>query len=170
MKKIVWFLSAAALLVLAGCASVELPSLGGAVSQSADTAVADFRSDEILSTTSDGAMMDGQYTLAKVMTPASNATKNESEVLFVGDGSKAWVKWIVPSRKAEKADFVVGATVLYPVGWAGYTTISAAEYRSNQWKLGRVTSTDDMFKGMVEIAGESYSVKMIRMPTIKIEE
>jgi len=168
MKKIVLFLCAAAVLALVGCAG--MPSVGGIVSQGVETGVADFRSDEVLSTTIEGAMLDGQYYLAKVMTPASDATKNQSQVLFVGDGSKAWVQWVIPSRKAVKADFAVGAVVLYPAGWAGYTTISAEEYRANQWKLGRVTSTDELFKDMVEIAGESYSWKMIRVPTVKVEE
>jgi hypothetical protein len=168
MKKIAVLLCAGALLALAGCAG--MPSVGGIVPQSMQTAVADFRSDEVLSTTIEGPMMDGQYYIAKVLTPASDATKNQSQVLFVGDGSKAWVQWIIPSRKAEKADFAVGAVVLYPSGWAGYTTISAEEYRANQWRLGRVTSIDEMFKDLVEVAGESYSWKMLRVPTVKVEE
>ena len=115
-------------------------------------------------------MIRSFYDLAKILTPASDKTKQQSEVLFVKDGSKAWVKWVIPSRKAEKADFVVGAVLLYPHGWAGYDKISPEEYRTNRWLMGRVTSVDDMFKNMVEISGESYGINLIRVPTVKVEE
>jgi hypothetical protein len=165
-----FFLLAAVALACAGCASMEVPSLGGAVAQNVGTAVVDFHSDEVLASTGDDSMFQSFYMLAKIMTPASNATKNQAQVLFVNDGSKQWVKWTMTSRKAETADFVVGAVLLYPTGWSGYDKITASEYRSNQWKLGRVTSTDDMFKNIVEIAGEPYAIKLIRVPLVKVEE
>jgi hypothetical protein len=170
MKKLVLFLCAGAMLALAGCAGVPLPDLGSAVSRNVDTVAADFSSDEILSAAGEGSMMEGRYHLAKVITPASSATKNQSQVLLVSDGSKSWVDWIIPSRKAEKADFTIGAVLFYPEGWAGFPNISGAEYRANNWRLGRVTSTDDLFKNIVEIAGESYAVKMIRKPTVAVTD
>jgi hypothetical protein len=38
------------------------------------------------------------------------------------------------------------------------------------WKLGRVTSTDDLFKNVVEVAGSPYSIKYIRAATVKVED
>jgi hypothetical protein len=170
MKKMFFLLCAVSLLGLAGCASMGIPSLGGAVSQGAETAVADFHSDEILSSTGDATLQQSDYYIAKVLTAPSDATKNQTQVLFVGDGSKAWVKWTLPSRKAEKADFAVGSFVLYPAGWSGYDQVSAADYRGNVWRLGRVTSTDDLFKNVVEVAGSPYAIKYVRAATVKVEE
>jgi hypothetical protein len=170
MKKLLFLLCAASLLGLAGCASVDIPSLGGVVSQGADTPVADFHSDEVLSSTGDATLQQSDYYIAKVMTPASDATKNQAQVLFVNDGSKSWVKWTLPSRKAAKADFAVGSLVLYPAGWSGSDQIAAADYRGNVWRLGRVTSVDELFKNVVEIAGSPYAVSNLRAATIKVEE
>ncbi len=169
MKKVI-ILAAAAALGLAGCMSVPIPSVDGTVQRSVETSAADFKSDEVLASTGDASRMESVYALAKVVTAASATTRDEAQVLFLADGSKQWVKWTLTSRKAAKADFVVGAPVLYPRGWSGYDTISVEEYRANQWALGRVTSTDELFKDVVEVSGEPYAVKMLRVPLVNVEE
>jgi len=56
------------------------------------------------------------FYVAKVLQPASSATKNQAQVVFVHDGSKSWVNFVVNSRKVTKGDLVVGATVFYLTG------------------------------------------------------
>jgi len=132
--------------------------------------VADFKPDEVLATGETGTMMECGYAVAKVLTPASNATKNQSEVLYMRNGSKEWSKWVLSSRKAEKGDFKVGAVLLFPAGWQGYDNLSGDDYRNTDWRLGRVTATDDLFKNRVSIAGESFNIAYVRTPTTKIQD
>jgi hypothetical protein len=177
---------AAAILGLAGCGTLR-DAVGGAISQGISQGIrteaapkenpkadvtpeVEFKADEILSTTDEGKMMDNRYWLARVLTPASSATKNQSEVLFVGDGSKAWSPWIITSRKSVKEDFKVGAILLVPGGWDDHDNVSGESYRRADWYLRRVTSTDDLFKNRVSVGGYSFNVAYLRTPTVKIQE
>jgi hypothetical protein len=142
---------------------------GGAAAAAAAPATADFQSGEILASADSGKMIDARYDTAKVLTPASPATKNQAEVVFVDGGKKSWVNYVVNSRKATKADFTVGATIFYLAGWANHDEISADSYRKSGWHLGNVTSTEELFKNRVEISGESYAIAYLRVPTDPIQ-
>ncbi len=172
----------ASALVLASCASVAqgavsgaLGSLtgglgggapsGGVAATGSATAVVDFQSGEILASPDARPMMDSGFYVAKVLTPASPATKNQAEVVFIADGKKVWVNHVVGSRKATKADITVGATLFFLPGWADHDRIPADEYRKDYWELGNVTSVEYLYKNQVEIAGNLYYLDYLRVPT-----
>jgi len=104
-----------ALGAVTGGAAPGVASSGAAVA-GANTTVADFQSGEIVASADSGQEMDAAFYVAKVLQPASSATKNQAQVVFVHDGSKSWVNFVVNSRKVTKGDLVVGATVFYLTG------------------------------------------------------
>lgn len=170
----------AALIALSSCGSMADAIVGGITGGGgvagggtavAEKEMADLKSDEILAGGEGGQnMMDVRYYVGKVMTAASAQTKNQAEVLFVNDGSKNWVEYTIPSHKASKDELQVGMIVLFPTGWSGYKEMDADNYRKNGWDLGRITSTDEMFKDLVEVAGDKYGWKIVRVPDIPIKE
>lgn len=172
------FVVLVAALVLASCSSLADAVLrgssgaltgGGSSVASAAPAVVDFQSGEVLCSTGT-VMMEGDYALAKVLKPASPSTKNQAEVVFINDGRKSWVNFVVNSRKATKADFTIGATVFYLAGWQSWDDgITSDNYRKEAWYLANVTSTEELFKNRVEVGGVSYNIKYIRVPTDSIE-
>lgn len=114
--------------------------------------------------------MDASFRVAKVLQPASPATKNQAQVVFIDDGSKSWVNYVVNSRKASKADMVVGTTMFYLSGWQRHDKISADSYRKDNWALGTITSVQDLYKNYVEISGNSFNIDFLRVPTDPIQQ
>lgn len=179
MKRFTLILTAVAAILAASCASSSLPGValglaapalsGGAGAVASSAATMDFKKDEVLCLYGDDDPVNGQYHLARVLTPASPATKNQAEVVYVEDGKKAWSARVLSSRKAEKMDFEIGSTVLYPSGWSGYEKMDQDQYRFTTWNIGRVTNNDELFKGMVEVGGQKYGVKILRVATVAIE-
>ncbi len=179
MKKFLFVAAAAAVaLIVAGCSSLPVDAVGLMNAGSAVTAVAqqaegkDFKSGEVLC--ADGTKNDPTdmfYKVSKVLTPASAATKNQAEVLFVTNGNKAWSTYVVPSHKAAKAELAVGKLVFHLRGWQGYEekSVSAEDYRQSDWVLGTVTSLDEMFKNFVEIDGDKYDWRLVRIAEIPLE-
>lgn len=139
-----------------------------AASGSAAVAV-DFQSGEILCSEDSRPMMDSSFWVAKVLTPASAATKNQAEVVFVSDGKKMWVNHVVASRKAVKADFQIGAPVFFLAGWSNHDKIGADSYRKDRWDLGTITSVEYLYKNQVEISGDLYTIDFLRVPTDPIK-
>ncbi len=181
MKKFYMAVAAAAVLAaLAGCSSLpvdagslmSVASAGSTVSAVAQKAESkDFKSGEVLcSDGTDNDPTDMHYYVAKVMTPATEATKGQAEVLFVSDGKKQWASFVVPSHKAGKAELTVGKQVFRLNGWSGHEEkdVSAEHYRQSSWKLGTVTSTDEMFKNFVEIDGDKYDWRLVRVPDLPL--
>jgi len=172
------FVVLVAALVLASCSSLADAVLrgssgaltgGGSSGASAAPAVVDFQSGEVLCSTGT-VMMEGDYALAKVLKPASPSTKNQAEVVFINDGRKSWVNFVVNSRKATKADFTIGATVFYLAGWQSWDDgITSDNYRKEAWYLANVTSTEELFKNRVEVGGVSYNIQYLRVPTDPIK-
>lgn len=180
MKKLI-VLALVAAFALASCdtlTSAVAGVVGGAVSGAVTGDVAsgtssavtpmDFKAGELLCSTDSGSMIGAHFYLAKVLTPASAASKDQAEVLWL-DGSKAWVNFVVESRKATKDDLAIGAAILYPAGWAGHESMDQDNYRKTGWYLGRVTDNSDLFKNMVEIDGDKYYVNVLRVPTSPVK-
>lgn len=181
MKKYIYLVLALGLvLIAASCSSMAqgalsgalgavVPGSGGVPSGGAATASAaapvEFQSGEILASADSRSMFDSAFRLAKILTPASAATKNQAEALWVSDGKKQWVNYVIGSRKATKADFVVGAPVFYLRGWADHEKIPADDYRKAGWGLGNVTSVELLYKNQVEIDGDPYYIEYLRVPT-----
>ncbi|MDA8427383.1 MAG: hypothetical protein M0Z80_14750 [Treponema sp.] len=171
----------AAAFVLASCSSMASGAVSGALGAvtggaasggpvaGAAGAVVEFQSGEVLASTSTRSEMDASFRVAKVIQPATVATKNQAEVVFIEGGSKSWVNYVVNSRKATKADMVVGATMFYLSGWQNHDQISADAYRKDNWSLGTITSVQDLYKNYVEISGNSFKIDYLRVPTDPIQ-
>lgn len=178
MKKYVYLVLALGLvLIAASCSSMAQGALsgalgavvpgggGGSAAVASAAAPVEFQSGEILASADSRSMFDSGFRLAKILTPASAATKNQAEALWVSDGKKQWVNYVIGSRKATKADFVIGAPIFYLNGWANHDKISADDYRKDGWALGNITSIELLYKNQVEIDGQPYYIEYLRVPT-----
>jgi hypothetical protein len=129
----------------------------------------DFKSGEVLCSTHEcDTITDCSFKAAKILTKPSAATQNQAEVLFT-DGKQKWVQYVVPSHKPSEVELQVGKWVLYMPYESHHEKVDVDNYRKTTWKLGRITSTDELFKDMVEIKGDLRYVKWIRVPDEPIE-
>jgi hypothetical protein len=144
--------------------SLSAPSLGGIAAGAASGSV-DFKTDEVLVSAGESPdPVSESYHLAKITTAPTPASKNQAEVVYIADGRKEWIKRIVPSHKAAKAELTVGRAVFILAGWQDHKEIDSDTYRKNRWSLARVTSVDEMFKDLVEAGGSKYYWQYIRIP------
>ncbi|GAB1483332.1 hypothetical protein MASR2M78_21480 [Treponema sp.] len=177
MKSIRAFLASAFVaFMLVSCAGLSVPgvsmnlpgpSLASAVGSAAGPV--DFKSNEVLALYRDTDPVTGVYYVARVLTPASPATKNQAEVIFVEDGQKAWSARVLPSRKADKSDSTIGNIMMYPRGWQGHDKMDSDNYRKTSWAIGHVTNNDELFKNWLEVDGEKFAVSLLRVPTMPVE-
>ncbi|MDY6934664.1 MAG: hypothetical protein SVZ03_10650 [Spirochaetota bacterium] len=129
----------------------------------------DFKRGEVLcGWYEDSSLMNNSYYAAKILTPATPATKNQAEVLFV-KGEKKWIKTVLPSHKAQKSELGLNKIVLFH-GYGYRKDMKQDLYRKGSWRLGRITSTDELFKGIVEIKGKKYNIKWIRVTNQPLHE
>lgn len=136
-------------------------AVAGEASQGGDI---DFRKDELLcSVSGDRPREEARYKPAKIMTPPSQATRNQAEVLYP-DGTKEWTYIVLPSHKAAESELAVGGEVLYMYYAGDDEEMSQDKYRTNEWQYGTITSTDELFKGVVEVGGRPMFVRWIRIP------
>jgi hypothetical protein len=157
-----------------GGVSGVIGAVGGAASSgggatAAASAVVEFQSGEVLTSYDTRPMAESTYYVGKILKSASPDTKNQAQAILIGDGKKYWVNYVVNSRKATKADFTVGASVFVLSGWANHDNISGDTYRKDGWVIGNVTSTEELFKGNVEVDGQEFSIKYVRVPTDPIK-
>ncbi len=178
MKKYLITAIIAGLAVLSGCSSIpglptDLISAGQSIQATAQVAEAiDFKSGEVLASDGTGNDVTGMtYYVGKVLTPASDATKKQAEVLFVGSGAKAWASFVIPSHKAQKTELTVGRLVFVLSNYRDSEAkdVDLKEYRQSRWDLGRITSLDEMFKNRVEIDGIKYHPGLVRIADIALE-
>jgi len=161
-------------LMMAACSSVPIPGVSVALSApnlasgtgpvASSIGEVDFKKEEVLCLYEQGDPLTGVYYVGRILTPASPATKNQAEVIYVEDGKKGWSSKIVPSHKADKQDFDIGKLVFYPSGWANHEKMSQDDYRFANWKAGHVTNNDELFKGLIEVDGDKYYAKYLRIP------
>lgn len=151
--------------------SDSLPSSnnGNDATENLTSGSVDFKSGEVLCNSNGSAdLMEGTYYLAKVLKAPTAATKNQAQVIYVNGGKTDWTNSVLTSRKATNADMEVGKVVFYFQN-AIYGDCDQNTYRQAAWYLGRITNTDEMFKGLVEINGEKMFAKWIRVPDKTIE-
>jgi hypothetical protein len=123
----------------------------------------DFRKDEVLcSVSGNEAQEKARYLPAVILTAPTAATGNQAEVMYP-DGKKDWTYIVLPSRKANDADLLIGESVLYMYHQSDDEDMTQEKYRNNSWIFGTVTSTDEMFKGVVEVDGRPMLVKWVRI-------
>jgi len=180
MRKVFIMLTAflALLFIFSGCETMDTVLKGAdVVGDIADKAPAkgstvggiDFKKGEVLCSWHENEnLLDNRYYVAKIMTAASAATKNQAEVLFIESGEKKWSHFVIPSHKAGKNEMKLGA-VVFRHDWANNEDIGAENYRKCRWYFGRISSIDELFKGKVEVAGDSVFVKWLRVPDKPVE-
>ncbi len=137
--------------------SIPTDSVASAVSGGVD-----FKNGEVLCAYNNTSMTKSNYRAGKILTPASPATKNQAKILFL-DGKEIWTSYVIPSHKASKTEMQLSKYVLYTV-YSANEDISEDNYRKSTWYLGKITSTDELFKDMVEVKGRKYYVKWLRIP------
>jgi hypothetical protein len=159
-----------AVLALSACSTVSSMVPGVSVSSpvsvkpaAALAGAVDLRDGEVLCAAGTDAYRE-DFHAARIVTQPSAATKNQAEAVFLHDGKKEWVNFIVPSRRAAKQDLAVGKVVFMPHYYQERKEIDADEYRKTVWTLGRVTSIDEMFKDLVEVNGNKFYWNLIRIP------
>jgi len=173
MKRILAAVSLVGLaLALISCAEVKKMDIAGITSKIPTGTViggGGFLKDEVLCATHESrGLLDNTYYVAKVVTPATVGTKNQAEVILVHNGKQMWTKYVIPSHTASKEEIKLGM-IVFRHTWASSDDISADSYRKQYWALGRVSSTDELFKGVVEVQGDKSLVKWLRIPDQPIE-
>lgn len=169
----------ACLLLISGCETMDSVVEGAnAVKGATDRAVAaqptraggvNLRSDEMLcSYTDNDPVTENSFKAAKILTPASSSTQNQAEALFA-DGDKMWTRHALATHKPSEAELRVGEMVLYMPHYSDDEEVSVEVYRDTRWVFGRITSTEALFKEMVEVNGEELYVKWIRVPDEGVE-
>ena len=173
MKKIV--LPILTMLLAIGCSTIEdlvggvsQGAVGGAMSGGAMSGAIDFKADEILAAENESNLVDNIFYAAKVLTSASASTKNQSEVLFVGSGKKQWSIATIPSHKASKDELTLDRVVFYS-DFSTYEELTEDRYRKRAWRLGRISSVDELFKDVLEVNGTKMFVKWMRIPEASVE-
>jgi hypothetical protein len=182
MKKVSLMIVALAVVSMISCRSLKNMDYANIASQinsntsgASDSVVSnavsgpvDFKSGEVLCSHGDGSMTEVNYYAARVLTKPSAATKNQAKVVFL-DGTTQWINYIITSHKATKAEFAVGKWA-FRSDVAGWDNVDQDHYRKARYYLGRITSTDELFKNVVEIDGHKCFVNWVRIPNIAIEE
>jgi hypothetical protein len=108
-----------------------------------------------------GAVKGGGDGSSAVAAGAATTEFQSGEVLVSNETGKI--------LQAASADTKNQAPVFVLCGWGGHDEISADAYRKDSWVLGNVTSTEELFKGNVEVSGEEYCTKYVRVPTDPIK-
>jgi hypothetical protein len=155
-------------------ATVSNGSSGGGtvekvVSSGPSSSAIEFQSGEVLCSSDDRSVMETNYYVAKVLTQASAATKDQAEVVFVSDGKKMWVNHVIPSRKATKNDFAVGNTVFFSPWYIDSEKLSSEDYRKSLWELGTITSVEELYKNRVEVNGNPANIEFLRVSEVPIQ-
>lgn len=106
--------------------------------------------------------------IAKMLQPASDATKGEAQFMDSHKGTEFWTRTYWKTRPATPEDLKLGATVIYWGRYAKdrvyYAPRNEKEARNVAWKLNKITDVSDLFKGEVTVAGnKKISVDSIRV-------
>ncbi|SKA23925.1 hypothetical protein SAMN02745119_03297 [Trichlorobacter thiogenes] len=115
-----------------------------------------------------GASADVQ--IAKMVTPASDASKGEAQFMDSYKGSEFWTRNFWKTRPATPEDLKIGTAVIY---WGRYAKNhvyfaprNEKEARNVSWRLAKITDTSDLFKGEVTVAGN----KRVAVDSIRVME
>ena len=106
--------------------------------------------------------------IARMLQPASDATKGEAQFMDSHKGTEFWTRTFWKTRPATQEDLKLGATVTYWGRYAKdrvyYAPRNEKEARNVPWKLNKITDVSDLFKGEVTVAGnKKVSVDSIRI-------
>ncbi len=158
IKKILYLLLAGVLLTFAGCAGVDTVETSETVEtkkSEAEPESTDYLGEGIVLAAfyaEDGGFSETRYYPAEVLTPGSEDTNGEYQVIsMVGDfdvaeGSEHWTDDVIlESHPAEKDELETGEIVLFT---KRDVKEGLAEAR---WEKGIIASTDELYKGVVTV-------------------
>jgi hypothetical protein len=155
-------------IILMGCTTIE-ETIAAVTPKEAY----ELKKDEVLCAfTAEPHILQNQYSSAKIMTPPTPQTKNETEVLW-HNGVKSWTKHVLPTHKARKEELKVGGLVMFiahKYSGSDAPEITLEEYRYNPWAFGRITDLSELYKGIVEINGYRMFFRWLRMPDVPVKE
>ena len=121
----------------------------------------DLRGKEVLcAVTNEPKLSDNVFAAATVKTSASEKTGNQAQVVFY-NGFTGYTSLVLPTHRAGAEELQIGDTVLFNEMF--YQPITESRYRFSRWYVGRVTSTQQAFKGIVEVNGVDVSIAWIRV-------
>ncbi|MEA1911239.1 MAG: hypothetical protein U9N32_06125 [Spirochaetota bacterium] len=165
MKRIKFFITPLVLVILmvTGCASI----LDAVLSDTQTSPVVKQSSDPL-----DGYVFayienyPGGYHVATLIKPASSSTKNEAEILDLGEGgSKKWAK-VFTSHPADKEELTPGEVVL--VQGTGFSNPDKDELLATIWDAYYITDISDLFKGEIKAGNKTVPIKHLRIPDTEI--
>jgi hypothetical protein len=172
-KTAIIFLALALLVLATACETMDSVMEGAdtvkgvtdrAGSVSAKAGAVDFKAGEQLCAYTDrDSAVDNNFRAAKILTEPSDGTQNQAEVLFT-NGDRKWTRFVLRTHKPSKSELTVGTLVLYMPYYSDDEDVRVEAYRDSDWRFGTVTSTDDLFKDMVEVDGDPAYVKWLRIP------
>lgn len=163
-KRILTLILAAAVFVLfSGCASL-LEALFKETVSSPPVAVSSDPLDGYVFAYVDG--LAGGYHVAKILQPASAATRNQAEVMdLASGGGKRWAE-VFTSHPAEKSELAVGEVVLHQ--GSGFSDPDVETLRATTWTAYHVTDVSDLFKGEIMVGTITVPIKHLRIPDTDI--
>lgn len=110
--------------------------------------------------------LPGSYHVAKITKPASPATKNQAEVMDLGNqGGKGWAE-VFTSHPADKSELAVGEVVLHQ--GSGFSDPDKDTLKATTWTAYYITDISDLYKGEIMIGTETVSIKHLRIPDTEI--
>ena len=164
MKKTIMVLMLGMILLLTGCASmleemVKVPT----ASSSAPKKVSSDPLDGYVMAYIAGS--PGDYRVATVIKPATDASKGESEVILAYNNDKVWTK-VFTSHPAAESELAVGEVVL--VEGTGFSDPDKQSLIDTIWGAAYITNTSNLYKGEVQVGSLSVSTKNLRIPDTEI--
>lgn len=101
--------------------------------------------------------------IGKLRVPATPETKNQAKFFNIQNGTEDWYSWWAKTKKAEKADLVVGTLVIAYNDNQQNDVYEApndqTEARQGSWFMAKITDTSDFFKGFIMVSG-GYKVSV----------
>jgi len=145
------------------CLSI-LVLFAGFLAGQEQTAELDFHPEEVLFGYGGESIFECYFYVGKVVTPASEKTNNQAQIVAVGDGRTYWSRFIFKTHKAEATELQLAAFVFYPLEFPTAEQIDAHQYRSTDWDLGQVSSLKQLAHGEIEVDGTPYEIGVLRLP------
>ena len=156
-------LVSATLLTFSGCASFLAGLFSEVPGASAPAAVMDPLDGYVFAYIEGSS---GDYHVAKILQPASPATKNQAEVLDMGQsGGRKWAQGFT-SHPADKSELAVGEVVL--VQGSGFSDPDTETLRATTWTAYYITDISSLFKGEVMAGSIMVPIKHLRIPDTEI--
>jgi hypothetical protein len=121
---------------------------------------------EVLCSMSDiPSVIDSAYMAGRVEIPPDTAKEGHARVINTHSGDSYWSRYLMPSHVPSVEELRAGQLILWnesfvepdPAEWA---------YRNQLWRFGLVTSTKEIFKGVIEVNNIRGYLQWCRLPDV----